>query len=115
MLFHIFSDLQGLRESGNMELGKMNLIMGNRRSSHVTKIGVYSIKLSSGLCLELNNCCYSSEMTRNIIYFHDLYGQGFRFSFNNEISCFNSYYNGLFYFEALPYDGVYESRMVVDK
>ena len=92
----------------------MNLIIGNRKTSHVTKIGVYSLFLSSGLGLDLNDYCYSSEMTRNIISFHGLYRQGFRFSFNNEICSINDFYNGSFYFEALPCNGIYETVMVVD-
>ena len=77
---HVCFDLQGLRRSENVEPGKINLIMGNRKASHVTKIGVYSLFLSNGLGLDLNDCCYSSEMARNIISFHGLYKQGFRFS-----------------------------------
>ena len=37
----------------------MNLIMGNKRSSLVTKIDVYSLVVSSGLGLDLNNGFYS--------------------------------------------------------
>nr|KAJ0210427.1 hypothetical protein LSAT_V11C400177580 [Lactuca sativa] len=39
--FHICSDLQGLRRDGDVEHGKINLIMGNKRSSPVTKIGIW--------------------------------------------------------------------------
>ena len=92
----------------------MNLIMGKSKSSPVTKIRIYSLVPSSGLGLNLNDCCYSSEMTRNVISFHGLYRQCFRFSFNNEVGSINAFYNGTFYFEALPYNGVYETMMVVD-
>ncbi|CAH1440299.1 unnamed protein product [Lactuca virosa] len=81
---------QGLRRNIDMEKGRINLIMGNGRSSHVTKIGVYSLVLSNGLGLDLNNCCYSPDMARNIISFHGLYRQ------------------------ALPCNGIYETVMVVD-
>ena len=106
---HICSDLQGLRRSEDVEHGKMNLIMGNRRSSPVTKIGIYSLGLRSRLSLDFYNYCYSSEMLRNIISFHGLYIQGFRYYCNNENGSINAYYNGVFYFEALPCDGVYEN------
>ena len=112
--FHICSDLQGLKRSRDVEHGKINLIMGNRKVLHVTKIGVYSLLLINGLSLYLNNCCYSANMTRNIISFHSLYKQGFTFSFNNEIGSINAYYNGTFYFEALPCNGINETVMVVD-
>ena len=105
-VFHICTDLQG-RRSQDMEHMKMKLIMWNMWSSPVTEIGIYSLVLISGLSLDLNNCCYSLEMTRNIISFHGLYTQGFKYSFKNENGSINAYYNGIFYFEALPCDGVY--------
>ena len=80
--------------------------MGNRRSSPVTKIGVYSLVLRNSLVLDLNNCCYSPEMARNIISFHGLYRQGFRFSFNNENGSIYAYLNGVLYFEAIPCNGI---------
>ncbi|KAI3768716.1 hypothetical protein L2E82_19546 [Cichorium intybus] len=52
--FHICSDLQGLKESSEVEHGRLNLIMGNRRSSPVTKIGVYSLVLSSDVRHSVN-------------------------------------------------------------
>ena len=74
-----------------MEHGKINLIMGNRKASHVTKIGVYSLLLNNGLTLDLNKCCYLSKMARNIISFHSLYKQGFTFSFDNNIGVIDSF------------------------
>ena len=53
-------------------------------------------------------------MTRNIISFHGLYRHGFRYSFDNKHGSIYSYYNGVFCFEVLPCDGVYETVMVVD-
>ncbi|KAI3751758.1 hypothetical protein L2E82_22849 [Cichorium intybus] len=46
--FHICSNLQGLEESRELEHGRLNLVMGNRRMSPVTKISVYGLMLSSG-------------------------------------------------------------------
>ena len=97
-----------------MEHRKVNLIMGNRRSSPVTKVGVYSLVLSNGLGLDLNNCCYSPDMARNIISFHGLYKQGFRYSFDNSNGSINVYLNGVFYFNAFPCNGIYESVLVVE-
>ena len=88
--------------------------MGNRRSSPVTRVGVYSLVLSNGLGLNLNNCCYSPDMARNIISFHGLFRQGFRYSFDNSNGYINVYLNGVFYFNALPCNGIYESVMIVD-
>ena len=97
-----------------MERGRINLIMGNRRSSPVTKIGVYSLVLRNDLSLDLNNCCYSPEMARNIISFHGLFRQGFRFSFNNENGSIYANLNGVLYFEAIPCNEIYETVMIVD-
>ena len=63
----------------------MKMIIGNRKMSFVTKIGVYSLLLTSGLELDLNNCCYSSDTARNIISFLGLYRQGFRFSLTEHV------------------------------
>ena len=112
--FHICSDLQGLKESEEIEHGRINLIMGNRKSSPVTKIGVYQLLLSNDVRLDLINCCYSSEMTRNIISFHALFRQGFKYSFNDLNGSISVYKNGVFVFEALPCDGVYETVTCVD-
>ena len=89
-----------------MEQGRLNLIMGNRKVTPVTKIGVYTLSLSSGFSLDLNKCCYSPEMARNIISFHALYKQGFTFSFNNEVGSIDAFFNNVLYFKALPCDGV---------
>lgn len=104
--------LQGLKQSEDVEHGRIKLIMGNRRSSPVTKIGVYSLMLSNDVCLDLTNCCYSSEMTRNIISFHALFRQGFIYFFNKVNGSISAYKNGNFYFEVVPCNGVYET--VVD-
>ncbi|KAI3778645.1 hypothetical protein L2E82_08027 [Cichorium intybus] len=88
--------------------------MGNRRSSPVTKIGVYSLVLSSDVSLELFDCCYSPEMARNIISFHALFRQGFQFSFDNKIGSISIFKNGILIFTAYPCDGVYETVECVD-
>ena len=96
--FHICCNLQGLEESEEVEHGRINLIMGNRRSSPVTKIGTYRLVLSDNVCLDLVNCCYSSEMTRNIISFHALFKQGFKFGCNDIDGSISAYKNGVFIF-----------------
>ena len=50
----------------------------------------------------------------DIISFHVLYKQCFRFSFDNEKGSINAFFNGTFYFEALLCNGIYENVMVVD-
>ena len=53
-------------------------------------------------------------MTRNIISFHALFRQGFKYSFNDLNGSNSVYKNGVFMFEALPCDGVYETVTCVD-
>ncbi|KAI3524132.1 hypothetical protein L1887_02784 [Cichorium endivia] len=107
-------DGKGLKESREVEHDRLNLMMGNRRSSPVTKIGIYSLVLSSGASLDLLNCCYSPEMARNIISFHALFRKGFQFSFDNINGSISVFQNGVSIFTALPCDGVYETVQCVD-
>ncbi|GKD67673.1 retrotransposon protein, putative, ty1-copia subclass, partial [Tanacetum coccineum] len=81
---HICTVLQGLKESRKLKHGELNLVMGNMKITPVTKIGKYELMLKSGVRIILNNCCYLSEMTRNIISFHALFKDGYQFSFDNE-------------------------------
>lgn len=71
--FHIYSDIQGLRECEEFKHGKFNLIMGNRLKLVVTRIGVDKIMFDNSVRVDLNNCCYLSEMICNIISFHTLF------------------------------------------
>ncbi|GJZ45060.1 retrotransposon protein, putative, ty1-copia subclass [Tanacetum coccineum] len=83
--------------------------MGNRKITLVTRIGKYELMLKSGVRIDLNNCCYSSEMTRNIISFHALFKDGYKFSFDNENGDILVYSNGCFMFKASPCKGIYET------
>ena len=91
----------------------MNLIMGNRRTSPVSVIGDFEVSLSSGVSFSLDDCCYSSEMTRNIISFYALFRQGFRFNIDNENGDILVYKDGCFMFKASPCNGIYESVVCV--
>ncbi|GJS50521.1 hypothetical protein Tco_0623883 [Tanacetum coccineum] len=50
-----FTVLQGLKESRKLKHGELNLVMGNRKITHVTKIGKYELMLKSGLELTDDN------------------------------------------------------------
>ncbi|GKA93522.1 retrotransposon protein, putative, ty1-copia subclass [Tanacetum coccineum] len=101
--------LQGINESRRLKHGELNLVMGNRKITPVTRIGKYELMLKSGVRIDLNNCCYSSEMTRNIISFHALFKDGYKFSFDNENGDILVYSNGCFMFKASPCEGIYET------
>ncbi|GKB85443.1 retrotransposon protein, putative, ty1-copia subclass, partial [Tanacetum coccineum] len=106
---HICVVLQRLKESRRLKHGELNLIMGNRKIAPVTRIGKFELMLKSGVRINLNNCCYSSEMTRNIISFHALFKDGYQFSFDNENGDISVYSNGCFMFKASPCKGIYET------
>ncbi|GJS48850.1 retrotransposon protein, putative, ty1-copia subclass [Tanacetum coccineum] len=106
---HICAVLQGLKESRRLKHGELNLVMGNRKITPVTMIGKFELMLKSGVRINLNNCCYSSEMTRNIISFHVLFKDGYQFSFDNENGDISVYSNGCFMFKVYPCKGIYET------
>ncbi|GKF23258.1 retrotransposon protein, putative, ty1-copia subclass, partial [Tanacetum coccineum] len=45
---HICTVLQGLKESRKLKHGELNLVMGNKKITPVTKIGKYELMLKSG-------------------------------------------------------------------
>ncbi|GKB34890.1 hypothetical protein Tco_0879832 [Tanacetum coccineum] len=102
-------DGKGLKESRRLKHGELNLIMGNRKITPVIRIGKFELMLKSGVRINLNNCFYSSEMTRNIILFHALFKDGYQFSFDNENKDILVYSNGCFMFKASPCKGIYET------
>nr|GEU71613.1 retrotransposon protein, putative, Ty1-copia subclass [Tanacetum cinerariifolium] len=106
---HICTVLQGLKESRRLKHGELNLVMGTRKITLMTRIGKYELMLKSEVRIDLNNCCYSSEMTRNIISFHALFKDGYKFSFDNENGDILVYSNGCFMFKASPCKGIYET------
>ncbi|GJR79386.1 retrotransposon protein, putative, ty1-copia subclass [Tanacetum coccineum] len=102
-------DRNGLKESRRLKHEELNLVMGNRKITPVTRIGKYELMLKSGVRIDLNNCCYSSKMARNIISFHALFKNGYKFSFDNENGVILVYSNGCFMFKASPCKGIYET------
>ncbi|GJU12806.1 retrotransposon protein, putative, ty1-copia subclass [Tanacetum coccineum] len=106
---HICTVMQGLKESRRLKHGEHNLVMGNRKITHVTRIGKYELMLKSGVRIDLNNCCYSSEMTRNIISLHALFKNSYKFLFDNENGDILVYLNDCFMFKASPCKSKYET------
>lgn len=51
----------------------MNLIVGNRPSSPVTRIEIYKLLFDSGVRVDLVNYYYSSGMKMNIVSFNALF------------------------------------------
>ncbi|GJW49171.1 retrotransposon protein, putative, ty1-copia subclass [Tanacetum coccineum] len=80
---HICTVLQGLKESRMLKHRELNLVMGNRKITHVTRIGKYELMLKSG--------------------------DGYKLSFDNENGDILVYSNGCFMFKASPCKGIYET------
>ncbi|GJV30523.1 hypothetical protein Tco_1386971 [Tanacetum coccineum] len=100
---------QYLKEGRRLKHGELNLVIGNRKIMPVIRIRKYELMLKSGVRIDLNNCCYSSEMTRNIISFHALFNDVYKFSFDNENGNILVYSNGCFMFKASPCKGIYKT------
>jgi hypothetical protein len=50
---HIYSNFQGLKGCRTIKHGELNLIMGNRMTVAVTKIGDFELVLNSGFSIKL--------------------------------------------------------------
>ncbi|KAI3767846.1 hypothetical protein L2E82_18275 [Cichorium intybus] len=75
----------GLRESEEVEHGRINLIMGNKRSSLVTKIGVYILVLSSDVSIDLLNSLPCNGMYETVTCVDNLGNSVFNIDSSNGI------------------------------
>ncbi len=75
--------MQALRSSRTLAKGELDLRVGNGAKVAALAVGVYSLTLSSGLVLELENCYYVPTITRNIIYVSCLDRKGLCFTIEN--------------------------------
>ncbi|GKB54193.1 putative RNA-directed DNA polymerase [Tanacetum coccineum] len=80
--FKDLKDGKGLKKSRMLKHGELNLVMGNRKITPVTRIGKYELMLKSR--------------------------DGYKFSFDNENGDILVYSNGCFMFKASPCEGIYE-------
>ena len=80
--------------------------MGNGAKVHVEARGDYVLKLSSGLEVTLKNILYAPSLTRNIISVSLLRQHGYYLNFVGDDIHISK--NGVFYFKAMPLNGIYE-------
>nr|GEU87808.1 zinc finger, CCHC-type [Tanacetum cinerariifolium] len=101
---------RGLRESKKLKPGALSLYVGDGHHAAVEATGTYHLDLPSGLVIVLNNCHYTTSITRGVISVSRLFDNGFinHFDDNNVISVFK---NNLVYFMTVPQDGIYEIDM----
>ncbi|GKD76233.1 retrotransposon protein, putative, ty1-copia subclass, partial [Tanacetum coccineum] len=99
----------GFREARNLKQGALYLYVGNGVCAQVEAIGSYDLVLPNGLVICLDNCHYAPSITRGVVSIHRLVENGF-------VQCFTDFgisvsKNNVFYFNAIPSNGIYEIDM----
>ncbi|GJT14461.1 retrotransposon protein, putative, ty1-copia subclass [Tanacetum coccineum] len=84
-------------------------IRGQWYRAQVEAIGSYDLVLPNGLVICLDNCHYVPSITRGVVSVHRLVENGF-------VQCFTDFRifvskNNVFYFNAIPSNGIYEIDM----
>lgn len=82
---HIYSNVQGLKESRSLAKGEVDLRVGNGARVAALAVGTYSLSLPSGLVLSLNNCFCVPSITKNIISVSVLDREGYSFEIKNSV------------------------------
>ena len=88
-----------------MSRGQYGLLGAFGHQASPTLIGDYHLSLPSGLILILNNCCYVSNLTKNIILVDALFKQGCDVIIKNG-SC-TILLNKIFYSSGRILNGIY--------
>ncbi|GJT12091.1 retrotransposon protein, putative, ty1-copia subclass [Tanacetum coccineum] len=106
---HICNTKQGLRIERKMKQGALYLYVGNGVRTQVEAIGSYDLVLPNGLVICLDNCHYAPTITRGVVSVSRLVDNRF-------VQCFTNYgisvsKNNVFYFNAIPRNGIYEIDM----
>ncbi|GKA84653.1 retrotransposon protein, putative, ty1-copia subclass [Tanacetum coccineum] len=101
--------LQGFREARKLKQRALYLYVGNDVRAQVEAIGSYDVVFPNGLVICLDNCHYAPSITRGVVSVHRLVENGFVQRFTDfEISVSK---NNVFYFNAIPSNGIYEIDM----
>ena len=85
--------------------GEIDLRVGNGARIYALEVGTFDLVLPSGLVIELENCYFVPEISRNIISIPTLDKDGFNFVIcNNEMFIFR---DKLFYGKGCLFNGLY--------
>ncbi|GJR14429.1 retrotransposon protein, putative, ty1-copia subclass [Tanacetum coccineum] len=100
---------EGFREARKLKQGALYLYVGNGVRAQVEAIGSFDLVLPNGLVICLDNCHYAPSITRGVVSVHHLVKNGF-------VQCFTDFgisisKNNVFYFNAIPSNGIYEIDM----
>ncbi|GJX14100.1 retrotransposon protein, putative, ty1-copia subclass [Tanacetum coccineum] len=100
---------EGLRESRKLKHGALSLYMGNGMRAAVEAIRSFDLILPSGLIIILDNCLFAPTVTMGVVSISRLLNNGYIHTFTNYgISVLK---DNVFYFNAIPRDGIYEIDM----
>ncbi|GJV84943.1 retrotransposon protein, putative, ty1-copia subclass, partial [Tanacetum coccineum] len=106
---HICNTLLGLGGSKKLKHGALSLYMGNGMRAAVEAIRSFDLILPSGLIIVLDNCHFTPTITRGVVSISRLVENGYIHIFTNYgISVLK---DNVFYFNAIPHDGIYEINM----
>ncbi|GJW72894.1 retrotransposon protein, putative, ty1-copia subclass [Tanacetum coccineum] len=106
---HVCITKQGFREARKLKQGALYLYVGNGVHAQVDAIGIYDLVLPNGPVIYLDNFHYAPSITRGVVSVHRLVENGF-------VQCFTDFgisvsKNNVFYFNAIPSNGIYEIDM----
>ena len=62
--------MQGLRNSNKITKGESEFLVGNSVRVAVVVIWIYVLKLTSDVCLNLDDCFYGLALTRTLVECH---------------------------------------------
>ncbi|GJV07623.1 zinc finger, CCHC-type containing protein [Tanacetum coccineum] len=106
---HIYNTLQGLRESRKLKQGALSLYMGNGMRATIEAIRSFDLILPSGLIIILDTYHFAPFVTRGVVSISCLVNNGYIHTFTNYGISVSK--DNVFYFNAIPQDGIYEIDM----
>ncbi|GJX83504.1 retrotransposon protein, putative, ty1-copia subclass [Tanacetum coccineum] len=101
--------LKKKKEARKLKQRALYLYVGNGVHAQVEAIGSFDLVLPNVLVICSDNCHYAPSIIRGVVSFHRLVENGF-------VQCFTDYKisvskNSVFYFNAIPSNGIYEIGM----
>ncbi|GKE07440.1 retrotransposon protein, putative, ty1-copia subclass [Tanacetum coccineum] len=106
---HICNTSQGLGERRKLKHGALSLYMGNGMRAAVEAIRNLDLICPSGLIIVLDNCHFAPTVTRGVVLISRLVNNGYIHTFTNYGISVSK--DNVFYFNAIPRDGIYEIDM----
>ena len=108
---HVSNSLQGFSSTRTIRSNERNLLMGNKSEASIEAIGCFSLELSSGFKLLLEDTIYVPSMSRNLISLSKLDSIGFSVTFGN--GCFSLFKDNNIVGSGILENGMY--RIELDK